>query len=75
MTTTTVTPEAGRKSFMDLSKEEMEARLARATKKARKDLHDKGLPYIIGDMKGIYAVYPDGKRIFTPYSNKSNEGR
>ena len=61
-------------SFMDLTKEEMEARLAKATKRAQEELHASGRPYIIGDTKGTYAVYPDGNRVFTPYRNNANEG-
>jgi hypothetical protein len=68
-------PKTGRKSFMDLTKEEMEARLARATKQAQEDLHANGLPYIIGNVKGTYAVYPDGKRIFMPSRNTVDDER
>lgn len=75
MTTATANPKTGQKSFMDLTKEEMEIRLAKATKQAQKELHDKGLPYIIGDKKGTYAVFPDGERVFTPYGNQINEGQ
>ena len=75
MTTATAKPITGQKSFMDLTKEEMEARLAKATEQAQKEIHAKGLPYIIGDKKGTYAVYPDGKRIFTPYGNEINDVR
>jgi hypothetical protein len=64
-----VEPKTSQKSFWDLAPEEMEARMAQATKKAQDNLHAQGLPYIIGDSKGTYAVYPDGQRIFTPYPN------
>ena len=57
------------KSFWDMSKEEKEAALAKATRQAQLELHAKGSPYIIGDTKGTYAVYPDGERIFTPYKD------
>ena len=63
------------KRLRDMTKEEMEAAFAEATKQAQDDLHENGLPYIIGDSKGTYAVYPDGKRVFTPYRHKVNEGR
>ncbi|MDR1943955.1 MAG: hypothetical protein LBQ19_03950 [Synergistaceae bacterium] len=53
----------------------MEARLAKATKEAQEELHAKGSPYVIGDDKGTYAVYPDGRRVFTPYRSRGNEGR
>jgi hypothetical protein len=56
-----------RKRFFDLTKEEMETSLAIATKQAQDELHAKGLPYAIGDSEGIYDVYPDGSRVFTPY--------
>ena len=75
MTTATVNPKTGQKRFMDLTKEEVEAELAEATKQAREELHARGRPYIIGDKRGTYAVYPDGRRVFTPYRSKMNEGR
>jgi hypothetical protein len=75
MTITIAKPQIGQKKFMDLTKEEMEGDLAKATRQAQANLHAQGLPYIIGDTKGTYAVYPDGKRIFTPYRNKINAGR
>lgn len=52
-----------------MTKEEIEERLAKATKKAQEELHDRGRRYIIGDTKGTYAIYPDGKMVFTPYGN------
>ena len=75
MTTETDKPKTDQKDFMDLTKEEKEAELAKATKRAQAELHAKGIPYIIGDTKGTYAVYPDGKRVFTPYREKVNAGR
>jgi len=75
MTTIATKPNIVQKRFMDLTKEEMESELAIATKQARDDLHAHGLPYIIGDTKGTYAVYPDGRRVFTPYGgHEINEG-
>jgi hypothetical protein len=70
MTITTARPKTGQKRFMDLTKEEMEADLAIATKQAQKEIHAHGLPYIIGDKTGIYNVYPDGKKVFVPYSKE-----
>jgi len=61
--------ETDQQSFMDLTKEEMEADLAKATQQARDNLHASGQPYIVGDTKGIYAVYPDKRKVFTPYKN------
>ena len=75
MSTIAARPETGQKRFMDLTKEEMEAELAEATQKARDNLHAQGLPYIIGDTKGTYAVYPDNRRVFTPYKNSGDDGR
>ena len=76
MTTVIAGPKTGQKRFMDLTKEEMEAELAIATKQAQEEIHAKGLPYIIGDKSGIYNVYPDGKRVFTSYESlRNNEGR
>jgi hypothetical protein len=75
MPTAIIETKVGQKRFMDLTKEEMEADLAKATQQAQANLHAQGLPYIIGDTKGTYAVYSDGKRVFTPYRNKINEGR
>jgi hypothetical protein len=53
-----------------MTRDDMEAAFAKATERAQKELHAKGSPYIIGDADGTYAVYPDGRRIFTPYENK-----
>ena len=76
MTTVIAEQKTGQKRFMDLTKEEMEADLAKATTQAQAELHAKGLPYIIGDKFGIYTVYPGGKRVFTSYERlKNNEGR
>ena len=72
MTTLTAKPNTGQKRFMDLTKEEMEARLAKANRRAQNELHAKGLPYIIGNKFGIYSVYPDGKRVFTSYERLRN---
>jgi hypothetical protein len=65
------------KSIWDMTKEEIEERMSNATHKAQQEIHEKGHPYIIGDEdnKGVYAVYPDGKKVFTPYGNKTNEGK
>ena len=58
-----------RKSFWDMSKEEKEERMSKVARKAQQEIHDKGFPYIIGDAKGngMYAIYPDGRRVFKPY--------
>ena len=73
MTTLTAKPKTG-KSIWDMDKEETEAAFAEATKQAQEEIHAKGFPYVIGDKSGIYEVYPDGKRVFTPYI-KNNEAR
>jgi hypothetical protein len=75
MATATVEPKTGQKNIWDMTKEDMETAFAQATRQAQQDLHSKGSPYIIGDAKGTYAVYPDGKKVFTPYGNRINEGR
>ena len=68
--------EAGQKRVMDMDKEEVEAFFAEATKQAQEELHAKGLPYIVGDRYGMYSVYPDGRRVYTPYGGHLvDEGR
>jgi hypothetical protein len=62
------------KSFWDMNKEEKEAALAKATKQARDDLHAEGKPYHVGDARGTYAIYPDGKRVFFPNKPKNEDG-
>ncbi|GHV40861.1 hypothetical protein FACS1894187_22150 [Synergistales bacterium] len=64
-----------KKSFMDSTPEEMEERLAKTTQRARDNLHANGLPYVIGDDKGVYEVYPDGHRVFTPYRKREANER
>jgi transcription initiation factor TFIIIB Brf1 subunit/transcription initiation factor TFIIB len=65
------------KNFWNMSKEEKEERMSKVAHKAQQEIHDKGLPYIIGDAKGdgMYAIYPDGRKIFKPYNGKIDEGR
>ena len=46
MITAIVDKKTDTRSFMDLSKEEMEAELAEATKQAQGELHARGRPYI-----------------------------
>ena len=76
MTTVIAEPKTDQKRVMDMSKEEVEAFFAEATKQAQQEIHAKGLPYVIGDKFGIYNVYPDGKRVFTSYESlRNNEGR
>lgn len=50
----------------NLTKQEKEQFFAEAVKEATDELHSKGLPYVIGAEGGIYEVYPDGSKIFTP---------
>ena len=57
-------------SMFDMSKEEIEAVAAEATRKAQQELHANGHPYHVGARGGMDAVYPDGRRVFTPYSKK-----
>ena len=76
MTTLTAKPKTDQKRVMDMNKAEVEALFGEAVKQAQQEIHDKGYPYIIGDKSGIYEVYPDGKRVFTPYENlRNNDGR
>jgi hypothetical protein len=65
------------KSIWDMTKEEIEKRMSKVARKAQQEIHEKGHPYVIGDedSKGRYAVYPDGRKVFTPYGNKTHEGR
>ena len=65
------------KSIWDMSKEEIDERMAKMARKAQQELHAKGLPYVIGtvDCSGKVFVYPDGRRVFTPYKEKMSEGR
>ena len=65
------------KSFWDMSKEEIEERMSKVARNAQQELHVKGLPYVIGtvDCSGKVFVYPDGRRVFTPYKSKTNEER
>jgi hypothetical protein len=74
MTIATIKSKSG-KNLWDMNKEEIETAFAKATKQAQQELHAKGSPYIIGDVKGTYAVYPGGRKVFTPYKDKKNEGR
>lgn len=48
--------------FFDMSTEEMEKLLSEATRKAIKNLHDKGIPSIHGDGNEVYKIYPDGRK-------------
>lgn len=76
MTTVITKSEKDQKRVMDMTKTEVEAYFREATLQAQKDIHAKGLPYTIGDKTGMYDVYPNGKKVFTPYSKiKVNEGR
>ena len=64
------------KNLWDMSKEEIDERMAKMAHKAQQELHSKGLPYVIGtvDCSGKVFVYPDGKRVYTPYKEKMGEG-
>ena len=64
------------KSLFDMSKAEIDEAMAEMARKAKQDLHAKGLPYVVGarDHKGMYHVYPDGRRVYTPY-RKAYESR
>ena len=76
MATLTAKPKTEQKRVMDMNKAEVEAYFAEAVKQAQQEIHEKGYPYIIGDKSGIYSVYPDGKRVFTPYESlKHIDGR
>lgn len=48
--------------FFDMTTEEMEELLAKATREAIKNLHDKGIPSTHGDGKEVYRIYPDGRK-------------
>lgn len=51
--------------YFDLPKEEKEKIFARATKAAIAEAHALGLATTHGDGKGIYKLYPDGRREYT----------
>ena len=74
MTTAVAKPKAGQKRIMDMNKVEVEEYFAEATKQAQQEIHAKGLPYTIGDKNGIYAVFPNGRKVFTRYNNTENGG-
>jgi hypothetical protein len=48
------------KSFFDLSAAEIEQLAVKATTKARKRMHDKGISTIISIDENIYEEHPDG---------------
>lgn len=50
------------KGYWDLTKEEKEAVFAEATKKAIAETHATGRPSTHGDDKGVYHLYPDGRK-------------
>jgi hypothetical protein len=54
MTTATVNQKTRQKSFMDLTKEEAEARLAKATKQAQDELHARSL----SDIETMLSTFP-----------------
>ena len=71
--TTVAEPKKIIKDPMKMTKEEVEEFFSEATRRAQQRLHAKGIPYVIGDKDGMYEVYPDGKKIFTPYSKVKND--
>ena len=50
------------KNFWELTKEEMEKFLAEGAKEEIAKTHADGRPSTHGDDKGIYYLYPDGKK-------------
>ena len=51
-----------KKSFFDMSGKEMEALLKEAAAEAIAEIHAAGLPTTHGDEKGVYRLYPDGRK-------------
>ena len=76
MTTAVAKPKVDQKRVMDMNKAEVEEYFAEATRQAQQEIHAKGLPYTIGDKTGMYAVFPNGRKVFTPYNKAEvNEGQ
>jgi len=57
-------------NFWDMTKEEQEALLAKATTTAISDLHAKGLPVTFQDEKGLCRQYPDGRKEYIKRNDK-----
>lgn len=51
-----------KKDIRDLTKEEEEALFAEATRRAIEETHAAGRPSTHGDAKGVYHLYPDGRK-------------
>lgn len=51
-----------KKTFQNMTKEEKEALFAEAAKIAISETHAQGRPSFHGDDKGMYYLYPDGKK-------------
>ena len=52
--------DTNKKSFFDLSAAEIEQLAVKATTKARKRMHDKGISTIISVDEKVYEEHPDG---------------
>lgn len=50
------------KKFWEATKEEKEAMFAEATREAIAETHAAGRPSTHGDEKGVYHLYPDGRK-------------
>lgn len=50
------------KPFWEMNKEEQETLLAEGTKKAIAETHAAGRSTTHGDDKGVYNLYPDGRK-------------
>jgi addiction module RelB/DinJ family antitoxin len=57
-------------SLWDMTKEEQETLLAKATTAAISDLHAKGLPVTFQDEKGLCRQYPDGRKEYIKLNDK-----
>lgn len=51
-----------KEDIFDMDKEEQEAYLAKATHNAIAETHASGRPSAHGDEKGVYELYPEGRR-------------
>ena len=51
-----------KKPFLGLTKDEKEALLKEAAGEAIAEVHAAGFPTTHGDDKGVYLLYPDGRR-------------
>lgn len=63
------------KSFFDMEDSEQDQIVARATSEAVKKVHAAGFPTTHGDDKGIYRLYPDGRKEYIKtYDKERSDG-